>query len=185
MSATNSEARRASEAGADPRPIVIVVMGITGAGKTTVGTLLAEVLGWSFYDADAFHSEENIALMRAATPLTDAHREPWLAALEAMIRQVLERGDHAVLACSALRAGYRERLQRPAVDGLGEVRFVFLRISSEEARRRVATRAGHYMPPTLVESQIDTLEEPSEEITLDATLTPTELVHEIRRALNL
>jgi gluconokinase len=165
--------------------LVIVIMGVTGAGKTTVGQRLAETLGWSFYDADNFHPPENVAHMRAGEALTEAEREPWLDALEALIERVLSEGKRAVLACSALRAGYRDRLRRPAQKGLGEVRFVFLRISPEEAKRRVEQRKGHYMPATLVESQFETLEEPDDVLALDATRTPDELVREIRTAWQL
>jgi gluconokinase len=165
--------------------LVVILMGVTGAGKTTVGELLARTLGWTFYDADDFHSPENKARMRAGEALTDEEREPWLAALEAMIRSVLAEGKRAVLACSALRAGYRDRLRRPGQEGLGEVRVVFLRISPEEAKRRVQARKGHYMPASLVESQFDTLEEPDDVLALDASRTPEELVREIRTAWQL
>jgi gluconokinase len=162
--------------------LVVVMMGVTGAGKTTVGSLLARDLGWSFADADSFHSAANIDKMRAGEPLTEADREPWLAALEAHVARLLDKGECGVLACSALRSEYRERLQRPEASGKGQVRFVYLQISPEEAHRRLESRKGHFMPPSLVESQFDALEVPHEVLVVDATHTPDELVREIRAA---
>ena len=162
--------------------LVVVVMGVTGAGKTTIGSLLAKELGWGFADADTFHSVANIEKMRAGEPLEDADREPWLAALEAHVARLLEHGECGVLACSALRTEYRERLSRPAESGKGEVRFVYLQISPEEAHRRLQSRKGHFMPPSLVESQFEALEEPQEVLVLDGTHTPEQLVQEIRAA---
>jgi gluconokinase len=167
---------------AGTRALVIVMMGVTGAGKTTVGSLLAQELGWSFADADSFHSVANIEKMRAGEPLTEADREPWLAALEGHVARLLEEGKSGVLACSALRAEYRERLQRPESTGEGQVRFVHLQISPEEAHRRLESRKGHFMPPSLVESQFDALEVPHDVLVVDATHTPDELVREIREA---
>ena len=168
-----------------PAPVVIVVMGVTGAGKTTIGSLLAAELGWPFHDADDFHSPENVEWMRGGRPLSDAQREPWLAALVAKIRETLEAGDSAVLACSALRDDYRDRL-RHAADGLtGQVRFVFLKIPLEEARRRLKNRVGHFMPPTLVDSQFQTLEEPLTGLVVDGMQTPAQLAEEIRKRLGV
>ena len=163
--------------------LVVVMMGVTGAGKTTVGSLLAHELGWPFFDADTFHSVANIEKMRAGEPLTEEDREPWLAALEAQVAALLDAGESGVLACSALRTEYRERLRRPAASGKGDVRFVYLRISPEEAHRRLKTRKGHFMPASLVHSQFDALEEPHVQVLdLDGTHTPEQLVSEIRAA---
>ena len=168
-----------------PVPLVIVVMGVTGAGKTTVGMLLATELGWPFHDADDFHSPENVEWMRAGNPLSDAQREPWLAALEAKIGETLRAGESAVLACSALRGDYRERLRRPASGLTGQVRFVYLKIPLDEARRRLKNRVGHFMPASLVESQFATLEEPHSGLVVDGTLTPARIVEEVRGALGV
>ena len=154
---------------------VIIVMGVAGAGKTTVGRALAEALGCAFYDADDLHPEDNVARMRAGQSLTDDDREPWLAAIEALIASLVSRETPAVLACSALRARYRERLRHPGV------RFVFLRIDPAEAARRIETRTGHFMPAALVESQFAALEVPRDALVLDASRPPSELVEEIVR----
>lgn len=158
-------------------------MGVTGAGKTTVGSLLARDLGWSFADADTFHSVANIEKMRAGDPLSETDRGPWLAALEAHVADLLDSGQCGVLACSALRSEYRARLGRPAATGKGEVRFVYLEISPAEAQRRLRSRKGHFMPASLVESQFDALEVPHEQVlVLDGTHSPAQLVAEIRAA---
>jgi gluconokinase len=165
---------------AGTRALVVVMMGVTGAGKTTVGSLLAQELGWSFADADTFHSVANVEKMRAGEALTEDDREPWLAALEAHVASLLEAGECGVLACSALRSEYRERLGRPAATHDGEVRFVWLRISPEEAHRRLQLRKGHFMPASLVVSQFDALEVPHDVLVVDAVHTPGEIVREIR-----
>ena len=171
---------------AQSRAVVVVMMCVTGAGKTTVGSLLARELGWSFADADNFHPVANIEKMRAGEPLSEADREPWLATLEAHVADLLHEGRCGVLACSALRSEYRGRLQRPAATGEGEVRFVYLQISPEEAQRRLRSRKGHFMPASLVESQFDALEVPHEQVlVLDGTHTPDQLVTEIRAALSI
>jgi gluconokinase len=166
-------------------PMVIVIMGVTGAGKTTIGTLLAEELGWSFYDADAFHPGENVERMRTGEPLREEHRDPWLAALEALIAQLLADGDSAVIACSALRSSYRDRLLRPAARGLGDVRLVFLAIPPAAARERLRRRIDHFMPANLVDSQFEDLEIPAGVLEIDATLPPNGATALIRRELRI
>lgn len=159
-------------------------MGVAGAGKTTVGRALADSLGWDFHDADDFHSAANVAKMRAGTPLTDADRAPWLAALRALLERHLQNATPMVLACSALRAAYREALH-PADAPPGSVAFVQLDVSPEVAERRLASRQGHYMPASLVASQFATLEEPRGALRLDAARPVPELVRRIVEALRL
>src|SRR5689334_8925091 len=140
-------------------PTVVVIMGVAGAGKTTVGRALAESLGWPFHDADDFHSEESVARMRLGLPLDDALRAPWLASLRALVTRTLARGGSAVLACSALRHAYREALV-PEGAPRGAVRFVHLRVHERVLAARLDARVGHFAPTTLLASQLATLEEP-------------------------
>lgn len=151
--------RGAEHRAAKARPTVVVVMGVAGAGKTTVGRALAERLGWPFHDADDFHSAGNVARMRAGHPLTDADRAPWLASLRALAEDVLRAGGSAVLACSALRRVYREALVPPGAPP-GAVRFAYLRVPRRELADRLTSRSAHYMPASLLDSQLATLEEP-------------------------
>jgi len=159
--------------------VVVVLMGVAGVGKTTIGRRLAAALGWSFYDADDFHSPANVAKMRAGIALDEADRVPWLARLRALIEDVGRRGGHAVLACSALRGAYREQLRVPGVD----VRFVHLTADPALLRARLAARRGHYMPATLLDSQLATLEPPDGAPTVDTAGDPDAIVETIRRLL--
>lgn len=138
---------------------VIVVMGVSGSGKTTVAGLLAARLGWRLAEADAFHSAANVAKMRNGIPLTDADREPWLAAIAGWIDALRAAGARGVVTCSALRRRYRERLAR----GRDDVRFVYLRGDYDLVAERIAARTHEYMPPSLLRSQFETLEEPGTE----------------------
>jgi len=160
---------------------VIVVMGVAGAGKTTVGRALAERLGWPFHDADDFHPAENVARMRAGHPLTDAERAPWLARLRDLIGGVLRGGGSAVLACSALRRAYRAALV-PADAPPGSVRFAYLRVPRTELAERLTSRTAHYMPASLLDSQLATLEIPGPEedaLAIDAERPVADIVGEI------
>jgi len=148
--------RLAAAGGDGRRSLALVVMGVSGSGKTTVGSRLAGELGWEFLDADAFHPPANLAKMAAGEPLTDADRDPWLAALAAALAERLADGRGAVLACSALRRSYRDRL-RAAGPALA---FLYLRTDPALARGRVAARGGHFFPARLVDSQFAALEEP-------------------------
>ena len=139
------------------------MMGVAGSGKTTVGALLAEALGWRFVDADDIHSAENRAKMSGGEPLSDADREPWL---EAVATEVLS--GQVVVACSALRQAYRDRL--------GDARYVFLEIEEDDARSRLEARPSGHFPAALIESQFATLEEPEDAFWLDARLPPDVLV---------
>ena len=162
---------------------VIVVMGVAGAGKTTVGTALARALGWTFLDADAFHPAANIEKMSHGIALTDADREPWLDALCTLISNTVHRGEHVVLACSALKQWYREYLV-PRDVSHAAVRFIHLDVPVAELRRRLETRK-HYFKPELLESQLQTLETPSDAIIVDGTRPVDEIVDHIRTTLNL
>lgn len=169
--------------------MVIVVMGVAGAGKTTVGQRLAEVLGWRFHDADDFHSGAALAQMRGGQPLDDALRAPWLAALGDLVAGHLAAGTSAVLACSALRRRYRDIL-RPVAAPPGAVRFVFLRAEPELLAHRLGARAGHFFAAPLLESQLATLEAPetdeaSPTLTLDAGAPVDVLVAEVRAAFGV
>jgi gluconokinase len=155
--------------------VVVLLMGVSGAGKTTVGKLLASDLGWQFADADDYHSAANVEKMRNGTPLTDADRGPWLDGLRALIVEWIAAGENGVLACSALKKEYRDRL----VVG-PEVRVVYLKGDRELLRERLLLRRAHYMKEGMLESQIATLEEPDDAIVVDARMMPEEIVREIR-----
>ena len=164
------------------RPLVLVIMGVTGVGKTTVGQALADALGWRFFDADDFHPEANVRKMHGGTPLDDDDRLPWLEALNRRIRQSLVQHEPAVLACSALKATYRGLLQRGNEEG---VQFIFLEASPDVIERRLKDRTGHFMNPALLASQFETLEVPANALRIDAASTPEEIVAAIRAALGL
>lgn len=151
-------------------------MGVSGSGKSTVGARLAAELGWSFRDADGFHSPANIAKMAAGVPLDDADREPWLDAIRTFIDGCLERGEPAVVTCSALRERYRRKLLADP----DRVKLVFLRGEYSLILARIRSRSGHYMKDTLLRSQFDTLETPADAFTVDAAERPEEIVRRIR-----
>jgi len=137
-------------------------MGVSGSGKTTVGRALADGLGWTFLDADDFHPRANVAKMAAGVALTDEDRWPWLDRLAGELRALEERGRHVVLACSALKQAYRDRLKRA-----GDLRWVYLKGDAPTIEPRLAARTGHYMPASLLESQFAALEEPGEAMVVD------------------
>jgi gluconokinase len=161
--------------------MVIVLMGVSGAGKTTVGARLAALLGWPFHDGDDLHSAQAKARMRRGEPLDDASRAPWLARLRALIDGCLRRGESAVVACSALREAYRAQLTADPA----RVKFVYLRGSYETIARRLARRRGHFMPPGLLRSQFEALEEPRDAIAIDIEAAPDAIAAEIRRRLRV
>jgi gluconokinase len=165
-------------------PQVVIVMGVAGAGKTTVGRALAAALGWAFYDADDFHPPPSVACMRRGVPLSDDDRAPWLAALRALLARLLAEGTPAVLACSALKRAYRAALL-PAGASAGAVRFVYLDAAPALARRRLEPHPGHFMPASLVDSQFATLEEPADAVRVDAALPVAEAVARARDALGI
>jgi gluconokinase len=154
-----------------------LVMGVSGCGKSTIGKMLAEKLGWGFFDADDFHPAANIAKMGAGIPLTDADRAPWLERLSALLRGEVAAGRHPVLACSALRQSYRDTL----LAGLPGIRIVYLRGDRELIASRMRNRPGHFMPPALLDSQFAALEEPAGPgvTTLDLNRSVAEIVASI------
>jgi gluconokinase len=162
--------------------MVIIVTGVTGAGKTTVGTALAAELGWRFVEGDQLHPPANVAKMRAGMALNDADRAPWLASLHAIIARAIDRREHLVVACSALRERYRETLR----GDLRTVRFVLLEVPEEVATARAAGRTGHFAGPGLVPSQFAALENPSADaLIVDARQHPNHIVTLIRDAFGV
>jgi gluconokinase len=160
--------------------VVVIVMGVTGSGKTTIGELLAQQLRWEFVDADSFHSVANVEKMRQGIPLTDADREPWLRAMHNAILGWLAESRNVVLACSALKRSYREEL---AVGS--EVKFVYLKGSYELIAKRLKSRHGHFASQSILADQFATLEEPEAAIVVDIDQLPEEIVAEIRAKLGL
>jgi len=161
--------------------MIVVVMGVSGCGKSTVGEALAAACGWPFLDADDFHPSANVAKMAAGTPLTDEDRWPWLDRLAAELGSILARGGSAVLACSALKQAYRDRLAPPAI--ASRVRFAWLKGDPVTIGARLASRRHRYMPPTLLASQFATLEEPREAIVVDVREPVAAQVEAIRALL--
>lgn len=163
-------------------PRLILLMGVAGSGKTTLGRLLAARLGWTYYEADDFHSEANKDKMSRGIPLDDNDRAPWLAAIRAAMDAALAAHRPAVFTCSALKENYRRAL----LDGLaGRVALVHLTGTRDLLLSRLKGRAGHYMKPAMLESQLAALEPPADALTLDIDHPPAELVAEIRRRLSL
>jgi gluconokinase len=161
--------------------VVVILLGVAGAGKTTIGRALAERNGWRFVDGDDYHTPAAVAKMRAAIALTDADRTGWLASLHAIAAAVLDRREHAVIACSALKERYRDALRGT----LRPVRFVYLKADEATLRRRLEERGGHFAGPALLTSQLADLEEPTAALTIDAARPPEEIVKAIGYALGL
>jgi len=159
--------------------MIVIVMGVSGSGKTTIGKLLAQRLGAHFLDADDFHPEENIAKMRSGVALEDADRAPWLSQLNKELRQRDVQGASAILACSALKRSYRQTL----TEGLPEARIVYLRGSRALLASRLERRRGHFMTAKLLDSQFAALEEPRTAITINVDGTPEDTADAIVREL--
>jgi gluconokinase len=155
--------------------MVIIVMGVSGSGKTTIGKALADALHWSFSDADDFHNPENIEKMRSGIALTDKDRDPWLRAMRAAIEQWRRDGHGHVLACSALKESYREILGRDDPD----VKFVYLQGELDLISRRLTERKSHFFNAALLRSQFDTLEIPRDALIVDISGEPQEIVQTI------
>jgi gluconokinase len=160
--------------------MVIVVMGVTGSGKTTIGSLLAARLGWHFADADEFHSAANKEKMHNGIPLSDADRLPWLATIHDQIAKWVALKQNLVLACSALKQSYRQLLWNGP-----EVQFVYLKGSYELIVGRLRARKGHFADEHILAGQFADLEEPSDAVTVDIGASPEEIVDEICRRLGL
>ena len=164
-------------------PFVVIVMGVSGSGKSTIGSLLAGHLRWEFEDGDWFHPAANVDKMHKGIPLTDDDREPWLRSIKAWIDRTRAAGEHGVIACSALKRRYRDVLIGDRV----EVRLVYLKGSEELIARRIATRHEHFMPPSLLHSQFAALEEPGPDenpIIISVEPRPSEIVAQILSTLN-
>jgi gluconokinase len=163
--------------------VIVIIFGVSGAGKTTVGKLLARELGWRFVEADNFHPPANIKKMRSGDPLTDKDRWPWLERLRQQIERSLSVGENAVLACSALKRAYRDRLR------LGnEEKFVFLRGDYALVEKQLRSRHGHFMNAALLKSQFNDLEKPQPDenvLTIELGRTPEKIVERIEAKLNL
>ncbi len=160
--------------------MVIVLMGVSGSGKTTIGQMLAADLGWPFYDGDDFHPAANIAKMHAGVPLTEEDRAPWLATLHAKIDELLGAGGPGVIACSALTA-----LDRTELLGKDRVSLIYLHGDFDLIRRRLAERHGHFFNPLLLRSQFETLQDPKDVYTVNVDQPPEAIVEQIERHLGL
>lgn len=160
---------------------IILLMGVSGSGKTTIGIALSQTLGWQFNDADDFHPPANVAKMTAGIPLTDADRAPWLQAIRAHTDECLRNDISAVVTCSALKQSYRDIV----IPDRARVSLVYLKGSSDLLAQRIAGRTDHFMKPAMLASQLATLEEPADALTVDVTRTPAEIVEQIRSALGV
>jgi gluconokinase len=166
-----------------PLPSVVIVMGVSGSGKSTIGSLLAGRLQWEFEDGDWFHPAANVEKMHSGIPLTDEDRWPWLHSIKAWIDKTHGEGRHGVIACSVLKRRYRDAL----IGDRAQTRLVFLKGSEELIARRIATRHEHFMPPSLLHSQFAALEEPGADenpIVVSIAPRPGEIVAHILSALN-
>ena len=161
--------------------MIVILMGVSGVGKTTIGQVLSEKLGWPLFDADEFHSPASIEKMRNGIPLEDADRWPWLDRMNAMIVEKEGRGDSVLLACSALKQAYRDRLAK----GTADLRWIYLKGSFDLIRKRLEARKGHYMKAGLLESQFATLEEPGNALAIDIDGTPDAIADFILRQLQV
>ncbi len=161
--------------------MVILIMGVSGSGKTTIGEGLALELNWEFKDADEFHPAANIEKMRQGIPLNDDDRRPWLQALRQAIDEALQTNANLILACSALKAAYRQVLGEPS----DQVKFIYLKGSFELIEQRLKQRHGHYMKSNLLRTQFDALEEPNDAIVVEIDQPSSAIVQQIKNCLHL
>jgi gluconokinase len=161
--------------------MVILIMGVSGSGKTTIGNDLASELDWKFRDADEFHSAANIEKMRQGIPLNDDDRRPWLQALRQAIDEALQSNANLILACSALKAAYRQVLGEPS----DQIKSVYLKGSFELIEQRIKQRQGHYMKANLLRTQFDALEEPNDAIVVEIDQSSSAIVQQIKNSLHL
>jgi gluconokinase len=161
--------------------VIVILMGVSGSGKTTVGRQLAETLNWTLLDADDFHPPANIEKMSRGIPLDDSDRWPWLDRLNAMVKAISSRDENVLLACSSLKARYRERLARDC----GDVKWVYLKGDFGLIESRLMARKGHYMKAGLLQSQFAALEEPENALEVDIGDEPARIAAGLIKALNL
>lgn len=154
---------------------ICIIMGVSGSGKSTIGQLLSQELGWQFYDGDDFHPLENIEKMKHGIPLNDVDREPWLKGLRRLIENLQKQQENAIIACSALKENYRELLQ----NNDDNIIWIYLKGSFEKIRERLQHREGHFMKVEMLNSQVESLETPTKAIIVDISLSPIEIVEEI------
>ena len=159
--------------------MVVLLMGVAGSGKTTIGRQLAADLGWKFADADDFHPPTSVAKMSAGIPLEDSDRAPWIAAIRLYIETRLERNEDAVVTCSALKEKHRAIL----LGGSPQVKLVYLRGTRELLWSRISSREGHFMKPAMLDSQLATLEEPAHALVIDIAQPPEKIIADLRQAV--
>jgi gluconokinase len=160
--------------------MIIVLIGVAGSGKTTVGTMLADAMGCPFLDGDSLHSKENIEKMSQGVPLTDSDRGPWLSAIHARILDCFERGQDLVVGCSALKEQYRQVLAKGV-----PITWVYLKGSRALIRSRVRNRPGHFLKVSMLASQFDALEEPDDALVVDVSASPSVIAEQILTQLRL
>jgi len=160
--------------------MIVILMGVSGSGKTTIGRLLAQDLGWDFFDADDFHPQENIAKMSRGLALNDEDRKPWLLSLRVLIVDCIESGKQAVIACSALKETYRASLRVN-----DNVQFVYLKGNFEQIKARLTDRQNHFMTASLLADQFATLEEPLDAVSIDISMPLDQISKAIRIALKI
>ena len=163
------------------RPVIVIVAGVSGSGKSTVGALLAGLLHWRFADADSFHPEANIAKMRAGIPLTDEDRAPWLRAITDWMDARIAAGESAVIACSALKRAYRDQM----LSGRPAAVMIFLQVSRDVLARRLTTRHDHFFPEKLLDSQLETLEPPAPDERVRTVVVDDDAAHTAAKVIAL